>query len=115
MRRATTVFAALVLTGVAATGCGGRQDQPSADSGGEITCKQRTPEWRLRPGNATAKGIRLDTARQTDPVPLHRGASRALDDLSAKLLRCRRALPQPFTAYGRYLPTPHRQARSSPR
>lgn len=38
----TTVFAgiaALLLTGVAATGCGGRQDAPSADSGGEVTCE----------------------------------------------------------------------------
>ena len=39
MRRATTVFAALVLTGAAATGCGGRQDAPSADTGGEVTCE----------------------------------------------------------------------------
>ena len=39
MRRATTVFAALVLTGAAAAGCGGRQDAPSADTGGEITCE----------------------------------------------------------------------------
>jgi hypothetical protein len=27
--------------------------------------------------------IRLDTARMTDPVPLHRGAVKALDDLGA--------------------------------
>jgi TRAP transporter TAXI family solute receptor len=30
-----------------------------------------------------AEGIALDTARQTDPVPLHPGAKKALDDLGA--------------------------------
>lgn len=39
MKRTVTVFAALVLTGAAATACGGRQDAPAADSGGEITCE----------------------------------------------------------------------------
>jgi len=34
--------------------------------------------------NAAAKGISLDTARKTDPVPLHRGAEQALKDLGAK-------------------------------
>jgi TRAP transporter TAXI family solute receptor len=34
--------------------------------------------------NSAAKGISLDTARQTDPVPLHRGATAALDKLGAK-------------------------------
>jgi TRAP transporter TAXI family solute receptor len=33
--------------------------------------------------NAAAKEISLDTARKTDPVPLHRGAAKALDDLGA--------------------------------
>jgi TRAP transporter TAXI family solute receptor len=33
--------------------------------------------------NAAAKGISLDTARKTDPVPLHRGAVKALDTLGA--------------------------------
>jgi TRAP transporter TAXI family solute receptor len=33
--------------------------------------------------NAAAKEINLDTARKTDPVPLHRGATKALDDLGA--------------------------------
>jgi hypothetical protein len=49
---------------------------------------------------AAAKGISLDTARQTDPVPLHRAAARALDDLGAKELgdesaacRCQCRLP----------------------
>jgi len=36
---ALTGCAALVLTAVAATGCGGRQDAPTADSGGEVTCE----------------------------------------------------------------------------
>jgi TRAP transporter TAXI family solute receptor len=34
--------------------------------------------------NAAAKGITLDTVRNTDPVPLHPGAKKALDDLGAK-------------------------------
>lgn len=38
----------------------------------------------LAKANAAANGITLDRARQTDPVSLHRGASRALDDLGAK-------------------------------
>jgi len=33
--------------------------------------------------NAAAKGISLDTARKTDPVTLHRGAVKALDNLGA--------------------------------
>jgi hypothetical protein len=33
--------------------------------------------------NAAAKGIALETARKTNPVPLHRGAVKALDDLGA--------------------------------
>jgi TRAP transporter TAXI family solute receptor len=34
--------------------------------------------------NSSAKGISLDTARRTDPVPLHPGATAALDKLGAK-------------------------------
>ncbi|MEU8239956.1 TAXI family TRAP transporter solute-binding subunit [Actinoplanes missouriensis] len=37
----------------------------------------------LEQANAAAKEISLDTARATDPVPLHRGATKALDDLGA--------------------------------
>lgn len=37
--KAFAVLAGLLLTGVAATGCGGRQDAPSADAGGEVTCE----------------------------------------------------------------------------
>ena len=42
---------------------------------------QRKPQLEL--ANAAAKEIKLDTARQTDPVALHRGAVKALDDLGA--------------------------------
>jgi TRAP transporter TAXI family solute receptor len=37
----------------------------------------------LEQANAAAKEITLDNARKTDPVPLHRGAVKALDDLKA--------------------------------
>jgi hypothetical protein len=37
----------------------------------------------LEQANAAAKEITLDKARRTDPVPLHRGAAKALDDLGA--------------------------------
>jgi TRAP transporter TAXI family solute receptor len=37
----------------------------------------------LEQANAAAKEIGLDTARASDPVPLHRGATKALDDLGA--------------------------------
>jgi TRAP transporter TAXI family solute receptor len=37
----------------------------------------------LEQANAAAKEITLANARQTDPVPLHRGAVKALDDLGA--------------------------------
>mgnify|MGYP001333703623 CR=1 FL=1 len=42
---------------------------------------ERKPQ--LEQANAAAREISLDTARRTDPVPLHRGAVRALDDLNA--------------------------------
>jgi TRAP transporter TAXI family solute receptor len=38
----------------------------------------------LEQANAAAKGITLDNARKTEPVPLHRGSAKALDDLGAK-------------------------------
>jgi TRAP transporter TAXI family solute receptor len=38
----------------------------------------------LAKANAAANGISLDNARKTDPVTLHRGATKALDDLGAK-------------------------------
>jgi TRAP transporter TAXI family solute receptor len=34
--------------------------------------------------NKAAQDINLDTARQTEPVPLHPGAKKALDELGAK-------------------------------
>jgi uncharacterized protein len=37
----------------------------------------------LEQANAAAKEISLDNARKTTPVPLHRGAKKALDDLKA--------------------------------
>ncbi|MEV0217466.1 TAXI family TRAP transporter solute-binding subunit [Micromonospora sp. ALFpr18c] len=37
----------------------------------------------LAQGNPAAKGISLETARRTEPVPLHRGADKALKDLGA--------------------------------
>ncbi|MEU4426864.1 TAXI family TRAP transporter solute-binding subunit [Actinoplanes sp. NPDC024001] len=37
----------------------------------------------LEQANAAAKEITVQTARQTDPVPVHRGATKALDDLGA--------------------------------
>jgi uncharacterized protein len=37
----------------------------------------------LEQANAAAKEITLENARKTDPVPLHRGAAKALDDLGA--------------------------------
>lgn len=37
----------------------------------------------LAQANPAAKGIALDTARKTDPVGLHRGAAKALQDLGA--------------------------------
>jgi uncharacterized protein len=45
------------------------------------TLFDRKPQ--LEQANAAAKEISLDTARQTEPVPLHRGAVKALDDLGA--------------------------------
>lgn len=63
MRRMTTVVAALILTGVAATGCGGRQDAPSADSGGDITCDVGTDtRVSIATGNATGVYFSLGNA-----------------------------------------------------
>ncbi|MDY7089765.1 MAG: TAXI family TRAP transporter solute-binding subunit [Actinomycetota bacterium] len=45
------------------------------------TLFDRKPQ--LEQANAAAKEISLDQARKTEPVPLHRGAVKALDDLGA--------------------------------
>ncbi|MET0425065.1 MAG: TAXI family TRAP transporter solute-binding subunit [Actinoplanes sp.] len=45
------------------------------------TLFDRKPQ--LEQANAAAKEISLEKARQSDPVPLHRGAAKALDDLGA--------------------------------
>jgi uncharacterized protein len=45
------------------------------------TLFDRKPQ--LVQANAAAKEIGLDNARKTDPVPVHRGATKALDDLGA--------------------------------
>jgi TRAP transporter TAXI family solute receptor len=66
MRRVTTVFAALVSTGMligVATGCGGRQDKPSADTGGEVTCEVSSDtRLAIATGNATGVYFSLGNA-----------------------------------------------------
>ncbi|VEG53055.1 TRAP transporter solute receptor TAXI family protein [Mycolicibacterium aurum] len=66
MRCATRVvagFAALALTGAAATGCGGRQDAPSADSGGDITCEVSSDtRVSIATGNSTGVYFSLGNA-----------------------------------------------------
>lgn len=66
MKRAAKVLAglaAVTLTGVAATGCGGRQDAPTADSGGEITCKVSSDtRVSIATGNSTGVYFSLGNA-----------------------------------------------------
>ncbi len=63
MKRMTAVLATLVLTGAAATGCGGRQDAPGADAGGEITCEVGTDtRVSIATGNATGVYFSLGNA-----------------------------------------------------
>lgn len=63
MRSAATVFALLVLTGAAVTACGGRQDAPTADSGGEITCEvSGDTRVSIATGNATGVYFSLGNA-----------------------------------------------------
>ena len=63
MKRVTMLCAALVLTGATATGCGGRQDEPTADVGGEVTCEV-TADTRvgIATGNATGVYFSLGNA-----------------------------------------------------
>ena len=57
MRRATTVFAALGADRrCRGTGCGGRQDAPSADTGGEVTCEV-TSDTRVAIATGNATGV----------------------------------------------------------
>jgi TRAP transporter TAXI family solute receptor len=61
--RGSAIFATLLLTGIAATGCGGRQDAPSADTGGEITCEVGSDtRVSIATGNATGVYFSLGNA-----------------------------------------------------
>lgn len=61
--RSITVLGALVLVGAAATGCGGRQDQPTADTGGEVTCEVGgDTRIAIATGNATGVYFSLGNA-----------------------------------------------------
>ncbi len=63
MRSAGRVFAVLMLAGFAATGCGGRQDAPTADSGGEVTCEvSDDTRVTIATGNATGVYFSLGNA-----------------------------------------------------
>lgn len=63
MRSAATVLALLALTGAAVTACGGRQDTPTADSGGEITCEvSGDTRVSIATGNATGVYFSLGNA-----------------------------------------------------
>lgn len=63
MRSAATVFALLALAGAAVTGCGGRQDAPTADSGGEVTCEvSGDTRVSIATGNATGVYFSLGNA-----------------------------------------------------
>ncbi|MCV7057732.1 TAXI family TRAP transporter solute-binding subunit [Mycolicibacterium gilvum] len=56
MKRTVTAFATLMLAATAATACGGRQDAPAADSGGEITCEVGT-ETRVSIATGNSTGV----------------------------------------------------------
>lgn len=66
MRSAATAvagLAAVVLTGATVTGCGGRQDAPTADSGGEVTCEVGADtRVSIATGNATGVYFSLGNA-----------------------------------------------------
>lgn len=62
MRSAAVIFALVALTG-AATACGGRQDAPTADSGGEVTCEvSGDTRVSIATGNATGVYFSLGNA-----------------------------------------------------
>ncbi|WP_197380374.1 TAXI family TRAP transporter solute-binding subunit [Mycolicibacterium mengxianglii] len=57
------VLAVFALTGAVVTGCGGRQDAPSADSGGEVTCDvPGDTRVSIATGNATGVYFSLGNA-----------------------------------------------------
>ncbi|MGD9618510.1 MAG: TAXI family TRAP transporter solute-binding subunit [Mycolicibacterium sp.] len=63
MRSAVRAFTVLMLAAVTATGCGGRQDAPTADSGGELTCEVGTDtRVSIATGNATGVYFSLGNA-----------------------------------------------------
>ena len=73
---------------------GRRQDDRGAEPAAGARRRRRQPgvrahqdavreEPELEQVVGAAKGISLETARDTDPVPLNRGAEQALDDLNA--------------------------------
>ena len=64
MKRATgSLFVVLALAGAAVTGCGGRQDAPTADSGGEITCEvSADTRVSIATGNSTGVYFSLGNA-----------------------------------------------------
>ena len=59
-------------------GCGGQRGGDGGEAAQEPTTCTVDADARL-----SAQGISLDTARQTDPVKLHPGAQKALDELGA--------------------------------
>ncbi|WP_348774044.1 TAXI family TRAP transporter solute-binding subunit [Micromonospora sp. WMMD1076] len=59
------------------------RDNLDADVACAITRTVFDSKDALAQANPAAKGIELGNARKTDPVPLHRGAERALSDLGA--------------------------------
>jgi TRAP transporter TAXI family solute receptor len=63
MNRAFPAIAALLMIGAAASGCGGRQDKPSADTGGEVTCEvPNNTRIAIATGNATGVYFSLGNA-----------------------------------------------------
>ncbi|GAB4583709.1 TAXI family TRAP transporter solute-binding subunit [Nocardia sp. IFM 10818] len=56
MTRFATIAVAAAVTAALLTGCGGRQDTPTADTGGEITCEV-TQETRVSIATGNATGV----------------------------------------------------------
>ena len=78
MKRATGAFAALVLAGGTLAGCGGRQDAPTADSGGEITCEVGSDtRVSIATGNSTGVYFSLGNAYAEQISPATDGKVKA--------------------------------------